>query len=292
MLLNKKCLQCWAEFKTYAYAQIYCSQKCSWLARRLWYKKCHYCWKVFKPKTITTIYCSNSCRHNGHKLTDEEKTITCPVCGQKFIRKHTAQKYCSIKCWAKWGWLSGKKKEIADNKKANCLYCGRDFIKRHKTQKYCCLKCSHRSLLHWQSKENKCFWKLLMQLGFEWEDEFYLWWYFYDFKIWNILIELNPFTFHNSTFVPPKCLAKPKHKMYHYNKYQNAVKRWYRCIMVWDWTGNLTDMITDGQFHYEWLPQLHYYNPKTKEHIIRRNRNKSRIDKWFVEIRDCGKETF
>ena len=49
--------------------------------------------------------------------------------------------------------------------------------------------------------------------------------------------------------------------------------------MVRDWTANLIEMITDRSFHYEGAPQLHYYNPKTGEHIIRKNRNKSRIDK-------------
>ena len=51
-------------------------------------------------------------------------------------------------------------------------------------------------------------------------------------------------------------------------------------------------MITNEQFHYEWAPQLHYYNPKTKEHLVNIDEDKSLIDEWFVEIWDCGKETF
>ena len=129
-------------------------------------------------------------------------------------------------------------------------------------------------------------------MKFKWDDEFYLWWYYYDFKIENTLIELNPYAFHNSTFVPPRNKAKPKDKMYHYNKYKCAIDNWYKCIMVWDWTDNLIDMITNSQFHYEWMPQLHYYNPKTKEHLIGVDEDKSLINKWFVEIWDCGKETF
>ncbi len=239
-------------------------------------------------------YCSNKCRHEGHKLTEEEKIIECPVCKNQFMKKKAKQKYCCRSCAVKGGrWTEQKKEEIIRKNTGICEYCKKEFKKRNKNQKYCSLDCSRHTVSSGSSKENKHFWKLLTQLKFKWVDEFYLWWYYYDFKIGDILIELNPYAFHNSTFAPKIYKnIKPKDKMYHYNKYKCAIDNWYKCIMVWDWTNNLIDMITNEQFHYEWLPQLHYYNPKTKGHIIRKNRNKSRIDKWFVEIRDCGKETF
>lgn len=294
MSINKKCLQCWAEFKTYSTTQIYCSRKCSWLAHRLNYTSCHYCWKTFKPKSKATVYCCNKCRYNGHKLTDIEKTKTCLMCNKPFIKKKARQKYCCKNCSAKWTRLVGRKKEIIDNKKSECLHCRTEFIKHNKRQKYCCVDCARHSSLVGQSKENKRFWKLLTQLGFEWVDEFHLWKYYFDFKIWNILIEVNPYYTHNSTRWPilKSSVWTPKQPDYHYNKYKCAIDNWYKCIMIWDWTSNLIEMVTNEAFHYEGPPQLHYYNPKTGEHITRKNRNKSRIDKWFVEIRDCGKETF
>lgn len=38
-----------------------------------------------------------------------------------------------------------------------------------------------------------------------------------------MLIEVNPFPFHNSTFAPKKKNAKPKHWLYHYNKTKWAI---------------------------------------------------------------------
>lgn len=56
--------------------------------------------------------------------------------------------------------------------------------------------------------------------------------YFYDFKIDNILIELNPSATHNSTWSPYNTL---KDTDYHYLKSQAAISQGYRCICIWDW---------------------------------------------------------
>ena len=57
--------------------------------------------------------------------------------------------------------------------------------------------------------------------------------YSYDFQLDNnILIEINPFSTHNSTW---GIHSDPKSKHYHYNKSKLAVDNGYRCICVWDW---------------------------------------------------------
>lgn len=56
--------------------------------------------------------------------------------------------------------------------------------------------------------------------------------YFYDFKIGNILIELNPYATHNSTWNPYNL---PVEQDYHYNKTKAATDNGYRCINIWDW---------------------------------------------------------
>lgn len=311
-MVSKICERCKGEFNAKLTKTKFCSQQC-YMESRKNKKICPICWTIFEAKN-NAAYCSRKCYFQS-KWWDLCKNIPCIICWKHFKQKSSKQRCCCIECSNKW------KRQIPDKacptcwkifrpvhmsnkfcsrecafesrrtlKKIICPSCWEEFKQTYSWQIYCCKRCSqsHPSNM---SKDNKRFWKLLTQLKFKRTNEFQLWWYFYDFKIWNILIELNPYAFHNSTFAPISS-AKPKDKLYHYNKCKYAVKNWYKCIMVWDWTDNLIDMITDSQFHYEWLPQLHYYNPKTKEHIIRRNRNKSRIDKWFVEIRDCGKETF
>lgn len=54
----------------------------------------------------------------------------------------------------------------------------------------------------------------------------------YDFKINNILIELNPTATHNSTWSP---FNNPKDIKYHFNKTKLAIDNGYRCINIWDW---------------------------------------------------------
>ena len=56
--------------------------------------------------------------------------------------------------------------------------------------------------------------------------------YYYDFKVGNILIELNPSVTHNSTWSP---YSTPKTKDYHYLKSLAARESGYRCICIWDW---------------------------------------------------------
>lgn len=70
----------------------------------------------------------------------------------------------------------------------------------------------------------------------DYESHFYLNYngkkYYYDFKIGNILIELNPYATHNCTWSP---YGTPLTENYHFNKSQAAINSNYRCICIWDW---------------------------------------------------------
>lgn len=55
----------------------------------------------------------------------------------------------------------------------------------------------------------------------------------FDFKIDNILLEINPWPFHNSSWSPVNDCGLPKD--YHYRKTQTAKQHGYRCIHMWDW---------------------------------------------------------
>lgn len=83
------------------------------------------------------------------------------------------------------------------------------------------------------SKPNREFAKLLKARGIEFEREFPIANNSFDFKIGNILLEINPYGTHNSTW---GLFGKPgKDSKYHFEKSQLAKQNGYRCIHVWDW---------------------------------------------------------
>lgn len=84
------------------------------------------------------------------------------------------------------------------------------------------------------TKPNELFAKLLDDNNISYTREFVINHKSYDFKINNILIEINPFATHNSTW---SIFNKSKgiDKSYHFNKSQLANSNNYRCIHVFDW---------------------------------------------------------
>lgn len=83
------------------------------------------------------------------------------------------------------------------------------------------------------SKPNKLFAELLIENNITFEREFNLENRSYDFKIDNILIEINPYATHNVTWSPFS--EKVIDKKYHYEKSILAKKYNYRCIHIFDW---------------------------------------------------------
>lgn len=153
--------------------------------------------------------------------------------------------------------------------------------------------CQFPECLSWAkaiSKTNLKREQILIDNGFSPEKEYPLWDYCYDFKIWDTLIEINPYAYHNSTWAPRISWAKVKDKMYHYNKAKNAIDRWYKLIMVRDWAtiDFVIDCLKNKTTFVLWGPNLHRYNVKTKEHILDEWFNKDEmVSKWYVEIYDC-----
>lgn len=88
------------------------------------------------------------------------------------------------------------------------------------------------------SNPNKLFEQKLINNNIDYEKEFIIKgnnkFYRYDFKIDNILIEINPWPFHNTTFNPiPN--SQPIDKNYHYNKTLLGQQAGYRVINIFDW---------------------------------------------------------
>ena len=83
-----------------------------------------------------------------------------------------------------------------------------------------------------ESKPNNTFAQKLKENNIEFEREFRLGNYSYDFKINNILIEINPTVTHNITWSPFNTIPE---KEYHFNKSECAKNNSYRCIHIFDW---------------------------------------------------------
>ena len=87
------------------------------------------------------------------------------------------------------------------------------------------------------SRINQEFANLLKENDIQYEQEYHIKSNSYDFKIDNILIEINPTYTHNSTnptwFHNSK--KEPLEKNYHIEKTKLALNNGYRCIHVWDW---------------------------------------------------------
>lgn len=96
-----------------------------------------------------------------------------------------------------------------------------------------CLYPEVRNSFSTDSIPNKTFAAMLETHSIEFEREFGINRYLYDFRVGNVLIEINPSSTHNSTWGVFGIEATPK--TYHKKKRDTAVSSGYRCIHVWDW---------------------------------------------------------
>lgn len=86
-----------------------------------------------------------------------------------------------------------------------------------------------------ESKPNKAFADLLSEAKIPFERELCLETKKFDFKIDNILVEIDPWTTHNATIAPFECKRGPIDRTYHKLKTDIANRNGYRCIHVFDW---------------------------------------------------------
>ena len=304
----KICPTCWVEF--HSKWTIYCSHQCYAKSRILPDRECLICWKLFHPNEASQRYCSNACwwvaqRRHGTRL--------CPTCNIEFKATFKWQKHCSSDCY-------NKSREVKEKK---CVVCWKIFKPYINSIITCSKECHSKykkQLRDDMSEENKKrridimrAWEeeiiskpnllLMERLTKEWFDvelEYWVGGYYYDLKIWNTIIEVNPRVHHNSTRAPPKNKnSKPKDKYYHRDKALCAMENWFNIIMMWDWIckkeiiwilkWNESEILIHNNDEL-WEPKLHWYNPKTKEHIVDVWFNRDEmINKWFFEIYDAWK---
>lgn len=146
-----------------------------------------------------------------------------------YFQTEDFKKYCRQFYQEKYGVDNYSKTPEAIEKirKTNLIKYGVDFT---------CLRKEARSMGSNNSCANRNFEKRLLKENISYEREFVLNNKSYDFKIGNILVEINPTATHNVCWSPfgKNHIAKITPK-YHQEKTQLAINNGYRCVHVWDW---------------------------------------------------------
>ena len=221
---------------------------------------CKNCGKTFvmrenkdnKDNLSHSIFCSSECEQQYYKGKKERfpRYRTCETCGKVFEEewledkgRYSESKYCSDVCYKigytrkreqtmlkKYGVIHHLKlQEFKDKQKATCL---KKYGVPYAIYTPQCLEKNTTN----NSKINSDFAKILELNNINFTTEFGLGNYIYDFKIGNILIEVNPN--HTHSVLPShweKAKIRGKTPDYHLNKTNNAINSGYRCIHIWQW---------------------------------------------------------
>ena len=152
---------------------------------------------------------------------------------------------------------------------------------------YYCMSNNFYSHHYVISKINLRFASLLESNDIQYEHEFKLNNYIYDFKIDKYLIEINPTYTHNSIKGPFYYgkRVKAKDKNYHYDKSVNATKNGFHCIHVFDWDdwNQIIDLINSNK------QKIYARNCKLKE--INKNDTDYFLNQFHLQ-NTCRNQTY
>lgn len=230
--------------------------------------KCCYCNKEFTLTRLQVkrllnnelIYCSKSCsakvsnanRSNKWKETKKETSLR-RYNDENYVNKEQISE--SVKKLYEtrndYGFSSNSYKQQMLDKYGVENISQSEWLKQHNLEKYGAeyyfqsdvfrdhmneLLKEGKLNIHKISKINLKFQNKLNDLDVKNEIEFYLSPYYYDFKIDDTLIEIDPTATHNCTinfynFSNEKVIKRD----YHLNKTKNANNNGYRCIHIFDW---------------------------------------------------------
>lgn len=98
---------------------------------------------------------------------------------------------------------------------------------------YACMRDEARAYTN-DSSYNRGFAEFLESRGISYEREFHISYYSYDFKVGNVLVEIDPMPFHNALWSPFN-KDKGVDPDYHQKKSQTAFGSGYSCIHIFDW---------------------------------------------------------
>lgn len=245
----------------------YCCDECKkeWMRRRHKKIKCERCWMEFHPWHKWAKYCSNKCKRESKKTIQER---ICPICGGVFIPIADARIYCSKECYS-----------IAQSEH------WKELTKEDQRKIVAKMQEWNKKVI---SSENIKYANYLEKSWYQVSFEFHLWNYYYDLKVWDVLIEINPFAYHSSNRAPGD--AEPKPPMYHYNKAKYAIECWYKIIKYrpnWMSKDELLYILQNLKITELWEIKIHRYCNKTNDHIIGDWYNEEEmLANWYVKIYD------
>lgn len=235
----RKCRYCGKEFTATEFNQMYCSD--------VHYGPCPVCGKpvAIKDMMIGPQACSEACRQARIAQTNLEKYGTKCVfeaeaikqkskdtCKQKYGADHYSQtteyreKFTHTMMERYGTSIALRNPQILDKLRKTC--------QTKYGVAYNCMRPECRSSYTTISKINLAFNSLLEQNSIVCELEFPLCRFSYDFKIDNVLVEIDPSITHNSAMSIFKDTL-PTAPDYHLRKSEVAWKHGYRCIHVFDW---------------------------------------------------------
>ena len=152
---------------------------------------------------------------------------------------------------------------------------------------YTCMLDSCRSNGNNNSKPNLNFMKLLEDNNIKIDTrEFPLGKYIYDFKVGQLLFEINPAATHNSTWSPFGDHTGIS-KDYHQLKSKNAFQAGYRCIHIFDWT-NKDDVIYNIKNEKYEIYEQTFQEPRLYMYNIKKEILENTMCDDCVEIYDDG----
>lgn len=221
-------------------------------------RTCAFCGKQFESTYSTgrvaydKKYCSKECElkaiKNFKKDYEKNKTRKCKICGKIFQVPRVADghfsetPFCSDEC----RYIGRSKSQLAaqNQREQTC-------IKKYGVIYPCLTKQCREANFNINSNINKEFADLLQENNIKFTEEFIIDTFAYDFRIGNILIEINP-TYTHSTcgnhFDPRN--YRTEFEDYHERKTKLAQQKGFYCINIWDWDN--------------WENILNFILPKTK----------------------------
>ncbi len=247
---NRKCINCWV-LLTWIQRK-FCSGKCksSFRSKTLVDRVCKNCGSHFMW-WYRAIACSNECRKVLKNNTYKENFIAKYWVDNPFKLEKTKEKFRNTMIERYWVEHPSQSEELLNRQKQ--LFIDKYWVDNPMKDKEVAEKSAKWTIetnmgKYWVpyyvmtkecreanniiSKPNLEFIKLLDERWIASDKEFPIECFSYDIKVWTVLIEINPFPYHNSTWCPNWA---PKASDYHYKKLKLAKDNWYRCIMVWDW---------------------------------------------------------
>lgn len=243
------CPICQKEFKPKNKLQIYCSPECKAFNhdKKQSLKNCKFCWKEFYW-TRRTSYCSDECRHewrvleqiksnvkntwysnpsyNPETIKKRKQTRANKTPEEKAEREKKKQETSIKNRWTKY-FLSSPEAHTEE-----FLQKASDTTYEKYWKRWNCLTEQCQTAGWWRSWAEQILYKFFEDNDIAYEEQYWVENVSFDARVWDILIDLDPYPHHNSTRWRK---GPPKPSRYHKYKSSIGIRNWWRCIRIFDW---------------------------------------------------------